>query len=168
MDPRISSAADIFRLNTRLFENCLQDLTDAQCAVRVAPSVNNILFIATHVTDTRFAIAHWIGSRIDNPLASIVGNARGLDDLLDLPSLSLVRAAWHDVSEVIAARLSRLTVSELDAPSPAQFPIGGPTLLGALAFLAQHDSYHIGQLALLRKAVGLPAMTYRTNTVIAR
>ena len=35
------------------------------------------------------------------------------------------------------------------------------TRLGALTFLVQHDSYHIGQLALLRKPAGLPAMSYR-------
>jgi uncharacterized damage-inducible protein DinB len=33
-------------------------------------------------------------------------------------------------------------------------------MLGALTFLVQHDSYHIGQLALLRKHAGLPAMRY--------
>jgi hypothetical protein len=39
--------------------------------------------------------------------------------------------------------------------------VGDRTLLGALAFLAQHESYHVGQLALLRKYAGLPAMRYR-------
>jgi uncharacterized damage-inducible protein DinB len=32
--------------------------------------------------------------------------------------------------------------------------------MNLLAFFVQHDSYHIGQLALLRKHVGLPAMQY--------
>jgi uncharacterized damage-inducible protein DinB len=34
------------------------------------------------------------------------------------------------------------------------------TVLGALAFLAQHESYHVGQVALLRRQLGLPAMSY--------
>jgi uncharacterized damage-inducible protein DinB len=33
-------------------------------------------------------------------------------------------------------------------------------VLGALTFLVQHDSYHLGQLSLLRKWAGLPAMRY--------
>jgi uncharacterized damage-inducible protein DinB len=32
--------------------------------------------------------------------------------------------------------------------------------LTLLTFFVQHDSYHIGQFALLRKHVGLPAMQY--------
>jgi uncharacterized damage-inducible protein DinB len=27
-------------------------------------------------------------------------------------------------------------------------------------FMVQHDSYHLGQLSLLRKRAGLPAMSY--------
>jgi uncharacterized damage-inducible protein DinB len=29
-----------------------------------------------------------------------------------------------------------------------------------LAFLVQHESYHIGQMALIRKYIGYPAMKY--------
>jgi uncharacterized damage-inducible protein DinB len=34
-------------------------------------------------------------------------------------------------------------------------------LAAILTFPVQHDSYHIGQLALVRKPAGLPAMSYR-------
>ena len=37
-----------------------------------------------------------------------------------------------------------------------------PTLaeLALIAFLMQHDSYHIGQVAFLRRQLGKPAMVY--------
>ena len=41
------------------------------------------------------------------------------------------------------------------------FPLANGTLLGTLTFLVQHDSYHLGQLSLLRKYCGLPAMRYQ-------
>jgi len=72
------------------------------------------------------------------------------------PGWPRIRDAWDAASEAIDARLAVLNAAELDAPAPQRFPAGGPTLLGALAFLAQHDSYHVGQLALLRKAAGSP------------
>jgi uncharacterized damage-inducible protein DinB len=34
------------------------------------------------------------------------------------------------------------------------------TRLGMIAFLTQHDSYHVGQAAFLRRQIGRPAMTY--------
>jgi hypothetical protein len=39
-------------------------------------------------------------------------------------------------------------------------PLAGPTLLGMIAFLMQHESYHVGQLRLPHTQLGHPAMTY--------
>ena len=39
-------------------------------------------------------------------------------------------------------------------------PIDDTSVLGLLGFMVQHDSYHLGQLSLLRKHCGLPAMAY--------
>lgn len=37
---------------------------------------------------------------------------------------------------------------------------GDSTRLGLIAFLAQHDSYHLGQIAFLRRQFGKAAMSY--------
>ncbi|HEX7240446.1 MAG TPA: DinB family protein [Longimicrobiaceae bacterium] len=152
--------AEIYRLNTRLLHNCLDGLTEEQGQARPVAAANSAAFVAAHLADTRFAIAAWLGAPRANPLAAALADARGIDDVRDLPTLAEIRAAWDAASRVVEERLAALTASELDAPAPERFPAGGPTLLGALAFLAQHDSYHVGQLALLRKAAGLPAMRY--------
>jgi len=55
-----------------------------------------------------------------------------------------------------------------DDASTTRFPVADPTRLGTLAFLAQHDTYHIGQLALLRRFVGLKAMSYRERATQVR
>ena len=39
-------------------------------------------------------------------------------------------------------------------------PLARPALLGTIAFLMQHESYHVGQMGLLRKELGHPAMAY--------
>jgi membrane associated rhomboid family serine protease len=36
----------------------------------------------------------------------------------------------------------------------------GGGILGGLFFLVQHESYHIGQMAILRKGLGYNAMSY--------
>jgi uncharacterized damage-inducible protein DinB len=160
MDPRVFPIAEIYRLNSWLFHNCLDGLTDEQGRIRPTGGTNSAAFVAAHVADSRFAIAAWLGAPLENPLAEALEDATAIDDVRALPSLQVIRDAWDRASLAIAARLDEITPTELDGPSPARFPTGGPTLLGALAFLAQHDSYHIGQLALLRKYAGLPAMKY--------
>jgi hypothetical protein len=53
-----------------------------------------------------------------------------------------------------------MTPAELDATSETPMSAEDPSVLGTLMFLVQPDSYHIGQLSLLRKFAGLPAMSY--------
>ena len=52
------------------------------------------------------------------------------------------------------------TAEELRRPKVHRFPLEDTTELGLIAFLTQHDSYHIGQLAFLRRQLGKPAMVY--------
>jgi uncharacterized damage-inducible protein DinB len=160
MDPRVAPLAEIFRLNTWLFHNCLAGMSAAQAEARLDDRTNSAAFIAAHVADTRFATAAWLGAPLENPLAAALEGARGITDVATLPPLDVIVRAWDDASATIAARLEELPEEALDGPSPQRFPGASPSLLGALAFLAQHDSYHVGQLALLRKAAGLPAMRY--------
>ena len=65
------------------------------------------------------------------------------------------------MSTAIKGTVDAASAEELETAVDARFPGVDRTRLGALTFLVQHDSYHIGQLALLRKPAGLPAMSYR-------
>jgi len=161
MDPRVQPLAAILRLNTRLFLNCLDGLTDETARVRHASDVNSATFIAAHVTDSRFFILKTLGRTVDNPLSASLDKAKSIDDITDWPALDTIRSAWTDVSSSIDALLAEVTADDLSAAVDTRFPGVDRTRLGALTFLVQHDSYHLGQLALLRKPAGLPAMSYR-------
>lgn len=159
MDPRVVALADILRLNTKLFRNCLDGLTDEQAVVRPSATTNSAAFIAGHVADARFFLLKVLGDERSSPLAPYLENARGIDDVARCPPLAETRAAWTAASHAIRDRLEVLTAADLDAGVSMRFP-GQQTVLGILTFLVQHDSYHVGQLAFLRKYAGLPAMRY--------
>ena len=161
MDPRLAPLDEIFRLDTRLLRNCLDGMTEEQGLARPSAATNSAAFVAAHVTDTRYYILTLLGDARPNPLAPYLEGARGIDDLVRCPPLATTLEAWGETAAALGTRLGAATAAELDAPSPQRFPVDDRTLLGALAFLAQHESYHVGQLALLRKYAGLPAMRYR-------
>ena len=161
MDTRVEPLSAILRLNARLLINCLDGLTDEVARVRHAEGANSVTFIAAHVTDTRFFMLRTLGGLLDNPLAVSFDKVKRIDDVTNWPTLDTIRAAWIDVSAAIDSQLQDATDDDLSAPVDRQFPGVERTRLGALTFLVQHDSYHIGQVALLRKPAGLPAMTYR-------
>ena len=160
MDPRVAPLADILRLDTRLVLNCVDGLSDAQLAARPAPPANGVAFLVAHLADTRHALLALLGAPADNPLAPYLAAARGIDDVAALPPRAELLGAWRDVSERLQRRLAALDAAALDAPSPQRFPVDDDTTLGAVAFLVQHDAFHVGQLAMLRRVHGLPAMRY--------
>lgn len=161
MDPRVQPLAAILRLNTRLLLNCLDGLTDETARKRHGDGVNSAAFIAAHVTDSRFFILRTLGGSLENPLSPFLDKAKTIDDITEWPSLGVIRAAWTAVSTAIEETIDAASAEELETAVDARFPGVDRTRLGALTFLVQHDSYHLGQLALLRKPAGLPAMSYR-------
>lgn len=160
MDPRALPLANLLRLNGRLVANCVDGMSDEQARARPLPSVNSVAFLLAHLTDSRHALLGVLGGEVHNPLAALLADARGIDDVPALPPLAELLDAWRAVDVALAAHLATVGAERLDAPSAQRYPGGDPSVLGALAFLVQHDSYHLGQLALLRRAHGLPAMRY--------
>ena len=152
---------DLFRLNTRLFQNAIVDLSEAEAAARPNGRTNSVAFIARHLVETRAWTGRYVGLDTPPPFGGALEHATGIDDIPELPTVAAIRSAWDDVSAVLVARLEGLTAVDLAAPSSQRFPGVAPTVLGGLAFLAQHESYHVGQLAYLRKFHGLPPMSYR-------
>jgi uncharacterized damage-inducible protein DinB len=160
MDPRVAPLADILRLNTRLFRNCLEGLDDEQAGLRPSGATNSAAFVAAHLADSRFYLLQMLGAEQPNPIASALAGTRSIDDLKQIPPLAQTLAAWATASHALRDRLEALTAADLDAPVTARFPMPNATVMGTLTFLVQHDSYHLGQLALLRKHAGKPAMSY--------
>jgi hypothetical protein len=147
-------------LNTRLWLNCFDAMDDSMARRRIDDCTNSAAFIGAHLVDSRFFFAKQLGSGLESPFAAQLGTARGIDDVSELPALSEIRAEWERSASVLAERLDSLSANDLIEPAKVRFPIGDATVLGQIAFMVQHESYHIGQLALLRKHYGLPALRY--------
>ena len=160
MQSSLEPLASIFDLNTQLFRNCLAEVDEERAALRPGDRSNSLAFIAAHLVETRV----WMGGYLDLTLpAEFEGRlayATSIDDIEVLPTGAEIRDAWDRVTKPLGARMASLTEPELSAPSPQKFPGVPPTVLGGVAFLIQHESYHIGQMAYLRKYLGLAAMSY--------
>ena len=141
MNPAVTPLAAILDLNTDLLLNCLDGLSEAEAQHR-------------HFMATR------LKRPLANPLTPLLADARSIDDIRDWPPIDELRSAWRAISDHLAAVLPSLTDEELGEPNVHRFPMGDSTRLGLVAFLTQHDSYHVGQAAFLRRQIGKPAMVY--------
>jgi len=161
MDTRARPLAETLRLDTRLFLNCLHGIDDESGTTRVSDRTNHMTFIAVHMVDARDYLLGALGGEKVDPFAAFgLGAVTGIDEVTDLPRLQEVADAWVEVTRRLMARLQTMEEAEWDAEAPTRFPIDDPSTLGMLAFLTQHDAYHLGQLAFLRKFLGFGAMSY--------
>lgn len=147
-------------LHDRLFLNCLDGMTDEAAQRRITPQTNNAMFVALHLVDARVYLARELGSALEHPFGADFERVRNIDEMPYWPALEAVKGAWRKVSLALHPLLEGLTEAELATETGAKFPVDDRSLLGTLAFLVHHEAYHIGQLSLLRKAAGLPAMKY--------
>jgi uncharacterized damage-inducible protein DinB len=60
----------------------------------------------------------------------------------------------REVNARLYARLAEVTETALAQPPTRTFTHAVQTVRDQLAFLVMHDTYHVGQLAYVRKALG--------------
>ena len=162
-DNRMSLLSAALRLNTRLFLNCLEDVDDEASRIRPTHQINSMAYIALHMHDARHYLAKYLGVDEPDPFEQITSNANGPEGIPVYPSVAEARTAWMEVSLALDRRFAELTAQDLDSPSPEQdyeFPTEDKTVLGGISFLLHHESYHLGQLGMLRKLLNLPAMSW--------
>jgi uncharacterized damage-inducible protein DinB len=167
MDPQVAPLAALFELNTDLLLNCLDGLTDAEAQRRLEAGGNSVTFLAGHLADSRHFLVARLGHPLANPLARYLADVRSIEEIRELPSLAELRTGWQAVSSHLQGVLTELTPSELTEPNVHRFPLEDSTRLGMIAFLAQHDSYHLGQIAFIRRQLGKAPMSYARRPRLA-
>ena len=163
MTDRLRTARTLLETNTRLVRNALAEVSEPEARLRPNERTNHIAFLACHPLEARFFLLEMIGGRASNPHGPLLEGAAGIEDVPAFPPLAGLLRAWRDLDEQLRRRLDELTDEDLDAPCAQIFPVDDRTLLGGISFLVQHDSYHVGQLCLVRKYIGHPAVTYEVS-----
>jgi hypothetical protein len=165
---KIKIIAEQFALHSKLFNNVLRDVEDIQGNSRVSEQVNHLQWIAGHLANARYNYTTMIGLNKTFPFRELYvdptkpppGN-REIDISLSYPSLTEITTLWNDLAEDFVAGISALSDEQAATALPFGTPIGDNSMLGFFGFLSSHEVYHIGQMSLIRKYLGLPAMSYQ-------
>lgn len=158
MNPRVVPLSQILTVNDWLYNAAQKEMSDEHLRGRVNGQANSFVWIAGHLAGGRSLMAKVAGVPIAFPYEELYQRGAPHPDPAQLPDLAEVNAFWTEVSGVLTERLGVLTDTELDAEPSRKFPGGDNTVLGGLAFLCLHDSYHLGQLGYLRVLHGYPAV----------
>ncbi|PSL44331.1 DinB family protein [Chitinophaga niastensis] len=150
----------MFNMNERLFLNALEGLTDDQTRERLSDHNNPLIWIATHTVWARYNALTFLGQPAKNPFEGMFEKFKAYDPADKYPTLDVVKEEWKKASTLLKSALEAVTEEQLAADSPLKSPIGDFTNGGTIAFLAQHESYDIGQIGFLKKYYTSKAMAY--------
>ncbi len=160
MNTQLAPLLSTLNLNTKLLLNVLEGVSDALAATRPNVHTNNIAFITCHLIDARHFLASITGRVTEKPFKEILESAKTVEDIDEYPAVDELKAAWEDISRILADHWVQLADELLAEKSPQAFPLEDKTILGGITFLLAHESYHIGQLGFLRRYFGLSPMKY--------
>ncbi len=158
MHPSIAPLVEIYKINTRLLLRAFRDISEDDTVRQPSDNSNSMLFIAGHMTSARFLIGKMAGLPDKNPWGDLFARRAPLKDQSDYPTLADIIENWKSFSEEMIEKLSGLSDDDVRMSSPRDFPGDDKTMVGAFASMALHDSYHIGQLAYIRKLLGYESL----------
>ena len=116
-----------------------------------------MLWIAGHVVQTRAQLLGLLGEPFDTgwgerfDRGAVIGEAEGY------PSRDEIERVMREVSQRLQAKLAALDDARRAQP-PSIDLHGATTVADQVAGFAFHDSYHVGQMGYIRKALGYPAL----------
>jgi len=151
----------IFNMNDRLFVNALEGVTEEQAQHRISEHNNPLIWIVTHTVWARYNVSMLLGKPVEkNPYDGLFQNFKAFEISMTLPSLEEVKAEWQKATAQLKEAFAAVSEEHLAADSPFKSPIGDFSNAGTITFLAQHESYDIGQIAFLKKYLTKSAMQY--------
>lgn len=160
----MKSASDLvinmLKLQEKLFVNVLHEMEDF-ATLQAGPEATHSAWIAGHALNSRFYMLKLAGGNEKYRFgASHYGRGMKFSQENSYPSVQESLEDLKLISPLLYDQLSKLTDADWDAPAAYAFPLGD-SFMDTIAFMAHHEAYHIGQISLMRRAAGLPSMSYK-------
>ncbi|MEJ2341342.1 MAG: DinB family protein [Gemmatimonadales bacterium] len=161
MSGSLDTAMNILGYNTWLFQSAVKDVSEDRFAYRINDRTNAFDRLAGHVTVCRHAVASMLQLEVPElPWGTFgeFGFGMQFEPQRVCPPLPEVAAMFDAVTAVLMAELTSVPEDVLAEPSPFEIPGDGQTMRDLLAFMAMHETYHIGQMGILKKSMGGPGV----------
>jgi DinB superfamily len=150
----IAHAARGFQMNAQLFEKSLEGLTSEEWCCCPSKSPNGLIWVAGHIVWSRSRALAFLGTQWSKPWLNQFERGAKPGEADQYPATEEIVAAWHEVKATLNAALENVSEEALAAPGPERVPSFDGKVSGLLGFFAWHESYHVGQMAYIRRCLG--------------
>jgi uncharacterized damage-inducible protein DinB len=161
MSGSLDTAITIFGYNAWLFQSAVKDVGEDRFSYQANDRTNAFDRLAGHVTVCRHGIAAMLHIGVPELPWGTFGEF-GFGTQFEVervcPPLPEIAAMFDDVTAVLMAELGSVPDEVLAEPAAFAIPGENPTMRDLLGFMAMHETYHIGQMGLLKKSMGGPGV----------
>jgi hypothetical protein len=148
----------IFKLNDAWIAGALDGLTDDQVWQRTSDANNPMLWIVGHGIDTRVHLLRLLGQSVETGWGDLFARGAVVSEAGRYPSRLNILEKQAEIGKRLQSALRSLTADDMARPAIGPQLPGASTLGEQIGFFALHDSYHVGQLGFIRKALGLSSL----------
>ena len=147
-----------YRFNNNLLDAVSADFSRELWARHPGGEGNSAWWILGHITLARRRLSRALGIAID----AVEGEdefwmgATPDPEHRDYPEPEILAAEFRQLGEKLMAAMAEMSTADAEQPFGHRFPDGSEDLKGGARFMFMHESYHLGQIGLLRRVYGLP------------
>jgi len=136
------------------FNNAIDGITTEDSTKRMNENINHIAWLTGHIVSCRYMLCGMLGVQVSEPYPELFGNLKTIQEDVTYPSLTELVNVLPEITEQLISKLN--SMSEEDFRKDA---FGGK-LIDIVLFFTYHEAYHIGQIGILRKALGYEAIKH--------
>lgn len=144
----------LFQMQTAFFNNAIDGITTEDSTKRMNENINHIAWLTGHIVSCRYMLCGMLGVQVSEPYPELFGNLKTIQEDVTYPSLTELVNVLPEITEQLISKLN--SMSEEDFRKDA---FGGK-LIDIVLFFTYHEAYHIGQIGILRKALGYEAIKH--------
>jgi uncharacterized damage-inducible protein DinB len=144
----------MFKTNTDLVNKATEEIHPDHWFLKPGADSNHLMWVAGHMVGSRRSALKALGGEWTAPWGSLFARGGKQAPKEQCPSVEEIRKAWSEVSEKLAAALASAPADVLEKPAPKGTPSFDGKVGGLVAFLAFHETYHVGQVSYLKKWLG--------------
>jgi uncharacterized damage-inducible protein DinB len=155
-----------YQLLSDWYLSVLEGIDDKDGSKTISDNANSLEWLAGHLITGRYRNIIRLGLQIEpyKNLDKFINqaipppNAIKFDKAIQYPGLTDSMNQWIEYAKIFLDRLRVVDENILKSEIPFTVMTGGNTVEDALTFMALHETFHIGQMSIIRKAIGYPAM----------
>ena len=154
METDFTNIEGMFKTNTGLVKQTIDEVKPESWFLKPGDDSNHLMWVLGHLVWSRSNVLKILNEHVEVPSPKLFARGAQVASQGEYPSVDEMKRAWDEVSQKLSATLAGAPADRLNGSALSSPPSFDGNVSGNIAFMAFHETYHVGQLNYLRKWLG--------------